>query len=94
VPPIISAARSADSASADGSVSIEIGIGEAAGATAEQRRAAHDVVVAPRHMRGASRSIATRAEPRLCSNVQFQQGNEDQQSVLGDQLRQARLIAL
>ena len=45
--PIVSAGGSADSASADGSVPIEIGIGEAVGATAEQRRDAHEVVIPP-----------------------------------------------
>ena len=44
---MVSAARDADSASADGCVPIEIGIGEAAGPTVEERRDAHEVVVAP-----------------------------------------------
>jgi hypothetical protein len=54
---IVSAARSVDSASADGCVPIEIGIGigEAAGATVEERRDAHELVVAPGQMRGAAR---------------------------------------
>ena len=53
--PIASAARSADNASADGSVPIEIGIGEAAGATVEERRDAHEAVGAPGQMRGNAR---------------------------------------
>ncbi len=45
--------RSADSATADGSVPIEIGIGEAAGAPVGERRDAH--VVARGRMRGDAR---------------------------------------
>jgi hypothetical protein len=45
--PIGSAARRPMSGSADGSVRVEIGIGEAAGATVEKRCDAQEVIVAP-----------------------------------------------
>jgi hypothetical protein len=57
--PIVPAARSAGGAPADGSVPIEIDIGEAAGATVEERRDAHGAVVAPGQMRGQGSTSAT-----------------------------------